>query len=445
MASHSHLGWGSVAFIIAAPACYAGDEAVFAQYEPTTVCLEITGQLYNGTEEVAGRGSAFFLNDQRSVLTDNHVLPDLALYKEVRIAGRVRVDDTKPDLTVALKLVGQDDKRDLALLEADAPIPSRYVIYGDSRKVKPGAHLLVLGCPLGFGPTMTAGILGNVKDEPQGRWLADTPINPGNSGGPVFTSDGALVGVAWGGIRKTAEGVPVYGLNIITPIHQAVEGMIQDKKVQMYAAPSVSTSTPGVNTASLSNFTLAPAAATATPTAVAAAAPSPSNSPSRAPSATAPPLWRSPSSAPISIGIVAVPMFTLPSLTPTPPSLSVAPSPPTSPPASSASSTAFSVNATTAPARTISRAFEIRQMKDDHPSTIPATKNYMLRFASDPGFKFASFEFGELSRNHGSPPVIEISPDAKEIHVSFSLTSGPLFDEYRGWLDGTLVTRQIRE
>lgn len=420
MASRDPLRAAALAMLaLAAGAAQAADDEVFAQTEPATLCIEVIGQLYNGTEEVAGRGSAFFLNDQRSALTDNHVLPDLNLYQKVRINGRVRTAEDKPDLVVSLTIKGRDVARDLALLEADAPVPSRFVLRGDSRRIRPGMQLIVLGCPLSFGPTMTGGRVSNVRDDPLGRWLIDAPINPGNSGGPVLTSAGELVGVAWGGIRKTADGTVITGLNYVIPIHQAMEGVIREQSIKTYDGPSVlaAADTGGTSTAVLSRSAPDPARAKATGSAVASVD---SNASMRSrygaverdsASEVRPALERFERASP---AVIAAPSF-----------------PSTIPP--------------TVSVKRISRAFEISRLKDDHPSIAPTTEKYTLKFAADAGYKFTEFEFGELSRNHGSAPVIEVSPDGKEIAVQFSLTSGPLFDRYRGWLDGTLVTRQARD
>lgn len=426
MASRDALGAAALAMLaLAADPARAADDVVFAQTEPATLCIEVIGQLYNGTEEVAGRGSGFFLNDLRSALTDNHVLPDLNLYQKVRINGRVRTAVDKPDLVVSLTIKARDVARDLALLEADAPVPSRFVLRGDSRKIRPGMQLIVLGCPLSFGPTMTGGRVSNVRDDPLGRWLVDAPINPGNSGGPVLTSTGELVGVAWGGIRKTADGTVITGLNYVIPIHQAMEGVIREQSIKTYDGPSVlaAADTGGAGgTAVLSRSAPDLARARATGSAVASV-----DSSARMRSREGVVALNSASEVRPASERREISALERPS-----PAVIAAPSFPT----------------TLAPAgavKRISRAFEISRLKDDHPSITPTTEKYTLKFAADAGYKFTEFEFGELSRNHGSAPVIEVSPDGKEISVQFSLTSGPLFDRYRGWLDGTLVTRQARD
>jgi S1-C subfamily serine protease len=400
----------------------AGDEVVFAKTQPATLCIEVIGQLYNGTEEIAGRGSGFFLNDQRSALTGNHIFPAENLYKSILVKARIRTDDEKPDLVVALTVKHKDVARDLALLEADAPVPSSYLVHGDSRKVRPGARLIVIGCPLTFGPTITNGNVGNVRDDPSGRWLVDAPVNPGNSGGPVLSEAGELVGVVWGGIRKTGEGVPIYGLNYVIPIHQAIDGVIRERSIKIYSAPSLlgSPVRAAASGGVLADARMGMADRVKPKANVGRSSIRAMRESSVTPMSGGSPFGEasSPSdlSFPLTLPLPPVPVFE-PTAKPRLPD----------------------------PVKRFSRAFEIRQMKDDHPSVAPSTEKYILRFTADPGFRFSAFEFGELSRNHGSPPVIEMSPDAKEIAVSFSLTSGPVFDRYRGWLDGTLVTRQTRE
>jgi S1-C subfamily serine protease len=418
MGSRNALACALIAVVASAALAAERGESIFSRNQPATLCIEVTGLLYNGKEEIAGRGSAFFLNDQRSALTDSHILPDANLYKSIRISGKVRSDDDKPDLTVILTLKSKDATRDLALLEADAPIPSQYVVQGDSRKVKPGAELVVIGCPLSFGPTMTTGHVGNVKDDPLGRWIVDAPINPGNSGGPVLTADGELIGIAWGGVRKTAEGVPIYGLNFVIPIHQAIDGLLREQSVKIFKGPSLLASSAGVQLARAASsppLTMGrPSSARAGRLAIGSAAIA---SVPLAVERLGVPAGRGGGSLPGGIEELARPPIASP------------PAPSGLPP----------------PSNRIARAFEVRELKEDHPSMLPSSEIRTLTFAADPGFKFTEFKFDELSRNHGSPPQIVMSADGREIAVSFSLTSGPMFDRYRGWLTGTLLTRQVRQ
>jgi serine protease Do len=97
------------------------------------------------------------------------------------------------------KVVGKDQKTDLALIKIDTKQPLPYAALGDSRKVQVGDWVVAIGNPFGFNLTVTAGIVsakgralgGNYDDFIQ----TDASINPGNSGGPLFNTRGQVIGI----------------------------------------------------------------------------------------------------------------------------------------------------------------------------------------------------------------------------------------------------------
>ena len=98
------------------------------------------------------------------------------------------------------KLVGSDDKTDIALVHIKAPHPLPTLPLGDSESLKVGDWVLAIGNPFGLTQTATAGIV-----SAKGRFLGagpyddfiqtDASINPGNSGGPLVDQDGRVVGI----------------------------------------------------------------------------------------------------------------------------------------------------------------------------------------------------------------------------------------------------------
>ena len=101
------------------------------------------------------------------------------------------------------------------------------------------------------------------------------------------------------------------------------------------------------------------------------------------------------------------------------------------------------------PSRSIERiefAYSFEQIKDDHPVVFaPHTKdNYEKYFNALPGYKIVSAEVIKTSDSRASLEPLKISPDGTKVTLSFALTSGPLVDQYRGWLMGNIVTVQER-
>ena len=135
-------------------------------------------------------GSGFVISADGDVVTNNHV---------VKGADKIRVRMATEEEFDA-KLVGSDDKTDIALIHIKAPHPLPTLPLGDSENLKVGDWVLAIGNPFGLTQTATAGIV-----SAKGRFLGagpyddfiqtDASINPGNSGGPLVDQDGRVVGI----------------------------------------------------------------------------------------------------------------------------------------------------------------------------------------------------------------------------------------------------------
>ena len=135
-------------------------------------------------------GSGFVISADGDVVTNNHV---------VKGADKIRVRMATEEEFDA-KLVGSDDKTDIALVHIKAPHPLPTLPLGDSESLKVGDWVLAIGNPFGLTQTATAGIV-----SAKGRFLGagpyddfiqtDASINPGNSGGPLVDQDGRVVGI----------------------------------------------------------------------------------------------------------------------------------------------------------------------------------------------------------------------------------------------------------
>ena len=102
--------------------------------------------------------------------------------------------------TLPAKLVGRDDKTDLALLKVTPKKPLPAAHFGDSDKARIGDWVIAIGDPFGLGSTVTAGIVSarnrDINAGPYDDFIqTDAPINRGNSGGPLFDMDGNVIGI----------------------------------------------------------------------------------------------------------------------------------------------------------------------------------------------------------------------------------------------------------
>ncbi|MCA9069457.1 MAG: trypsin-like peptidase domain-containing protein, partial [Planctomycetaceae bacterium] len=100
------------------------------------------------------------------------------------------------------KVLKADQKRDIAVLELEAVLPSK-VVWNFS-KYNPGAVLLHVGNPFGKHPDSVAhGVFSNDRGK---FYQASFAIYPGCSGGGVFNLDGEQVGIV---VAHARHGTPV--------------------------------------------------------------------------------------------------------------------------------------------------------------------------------------------------------------------------------------------
>jgi serine protease Do len=134
-------------------------------------------------------GSGLILWADGYILTNRHVVRDA---QEVI----VKLSDRRQ---FPAKLIGTDERSDLALLKIEATgLPA--VKIGDVKKLRVGEWVLAIGSPFGFDYSVTAGIVSaKGRALPNENYVpflqTDVAINPGNSGGPLFNIKGEVIGV----------------------------------------------------------------------------------------------------------------------------------------------------------------------------------------------------------------------------------------------------------
>lgn len=137
-----------------------------------------------------GAGSGFVIDAEGHIVTNEHVIQD---------AEKITV--TFKDGTIAeAKLIGHDEKTDLALIKIDMDKPVPYVEFGDSESVRVGEWVVTVGNPFGLGHSVNVGIVSargrTIGAGPYDDFLQiDAQINRGNSGGPAFDANGDVIGV----------------------------------------------------------------------------------------------------------------------------------------------------------------------------------------------------------------------------------------------------------
>jgi serine protease Do len=121
-------------------------------------------------------GSGFIIDSSGLIVTNNHVIEDA-------ISINVILSDNR---SFTAKLIGKDEKTDLALLKINAEEDLPFVTWGDSDTAKVGNWVLAIGNPFGLVNTVTAGIISargrDISAGPFDDFIqTDASINRGNS------------------------------------------------------------------------------------------------------------------------------------------------------------------------------------------------------------------------------------------------------------------------
>ena len=149
------------------------------------------GQLHHPAKPhmTQAQGSGFFITSDGYLVTNNHVVDHAT---EVTLV-------TDDGTTLPAKVIGTDQKTDLALLKVTKPGVYPYVHWA-TKAPRVGDWVIAVGNPFGLGGTVTAGIVSargrDIGAGPYDDFLQiDAPVNRGNSGGPTFNANGQVVGV----------------------------------------------------------------------------------------------------------------------------------------------------------------------------------------------------------------------------------------------------------
>src|SRR5580693_8021778 len=147
------------------------------------------GQTPQGHQVITGEGSGFFITADGYAVTNNHVVDHA---KSVQVTA----DDGS---IYTAKVVGTDQKTDLALIKVDGKSDFPFVKFAE-RAPQVGDWVVAVGNPFGLGGTVTAGIVSargrDIGAGPYDDYVQiDAPINKGNSGGPAFDVNGNVIGV----------------------------------------------------------------------------------------------------------------------------------------------------------------------------------------------------------------------------------------------------------
>ncbi len=176
-------------------------------------------------QETASCGSGIIIEESASnlyIVTNYHVVED-AITLSVTF-----VDDE----TYEAQLCGYDEENDIAVLKvsisdltSDTLSQIDVVSVGDSDDLVVGEQVVAIGNALGYGQSVTTGIVSAVDRTISGTSSSatyiqtDAAINPGNSGGALLNMDGELIGIHTAKIASS----DVEGMGYAIPVSRVVD------------------------------------------------------------------------------------------------------------------------------------------------------------------------------------------------------------------------------
>jgi len=175
-------------------------------------------------------GTGFLIDPAGYIVTNEHVVERAA---DLKI--EVITNDNK---SYKARYITGDPKKDLALIKIDSEKQFPYVNLHDISPNLLGQTVIVVGNALGYGSSISRGVLSGVKREItvdnvdyHDLLQTDAAINPGNSGGPLIDLSGRLVGISSAKMAFTPQGVPTQGLGFAIPADVVRQTVDEFRKV----------------------------------------------------------------------------------------------------------------------------------------------------------------------------------------------------------------------
>ena len=206
--------------------------SIVAITSKTLVKSGMFGPSYFGQEQYStGAGSGIIVSKNDSellILTNNHVIED-AEELSVQFVNEKSVDAT---------VKGTSERRDVAViavklsdLDDDTINSIKIATLGDSTNLKVGNGIIAIGNALGYGQSVTTGVVSALNREVTIDNITtkmiqiDAAINGGNSGGALLNSNGEVIGInsAKYSSSGSSTSASIEGMGFAIPISQALD------------------------------------------------------------------------------------------------------------------------------------------------------------------------------------------------------------------------------
>jgi serine protease Do len=181
------------------------------------------GRMPRGPQRQRGLGSGFIIDRDGTILTNYHV-----------VDGAEKIVVTLSDgRSFDGKVLGRDQKTDIAIVKINAAQDLPIAPLGDSDRLEVGEWVMAIGNPFGLDHTVTTGIVSakgrQIGAGPYDNFIqTDASINPGNSGGPLLNMRGEVVGINTAIFSQSGGNIGI-GFAIPTNLVKGVLPQLKDK------------------------------------------------------------------------------------------------------------------------------------------------------------------------------------------------------------------------
>jgi S1-C subfamily serine protease len=196
---------------------------VAEQLAPSVANIQVWKRSSRGPQRQEGSGSGVLITPDGFLLTSSHVV-----YGSDRGIASL-ADGSELDI----EIVGADPLSDMAVVRTAPGWSLTPAVLGDAARLRVGQLVVAIGNPLGFGGSVTAGVVsavgrsfltrsGQVSRFVENVIQTDAALHPGNSGGALVNGTGHVVGI------NTALVGPGLGqgLGLAIPINEATRRII---------------------------------------------------------------------------------------------------------------------------------------------------------------------------------------------------------------------------
>ena len=182
--------------------------------------------------EQKGAGSGIIIGQTDSellIVTNNHVVSgadslSIQFIDDSSVEANVKGTDSKADLAVVAVPLSKIDKTTLGKIKV--------ATLGDSTKLSVGEGVVAIGNALGYGQSVTCGVVSALDREVESEdgsktkmIQTDAAINGGNSGGALLNSEGQVVGInaAKYSSNGSSSSASIEGMGFAIPISSATD------------------------------------------------------------------------------------------------------------------------------------------------------------------------------------------------------------------------------